>query len=117
MLAYATGFAPSAGSLVVAFVTVTGGGALVGIAVGVAVSSVIRRIDEPMIEITLTTIAAYGSLVLGEPLQVSGVIAMMTAGKSCGSYGRPTGMSPMTIVSMPGTLPSSVGGGRRTIRP
>jgi CPA1 family monovalent cation:H+ antiporter len=100
ILAYVTGSAPSAGSLVVSFVTVTGGGALVGIAVGVATSLVIRRIDEPMIEITLTTIAAYGSFVLGEQLHVSGVIATVTAGMLCGSYGRPTGMSPMTKVAV-----------------
>jgi CPA1 family monovalent cation:H+ antiporter len=100
ILAYVTGAAPSAGSLLVEFVKVTGGGALVGIAVGVAVSLVIRRIDEPMIEITLTTIAAYGSFVLGEQLRVSGVIATVTAGMLCGSYGRPTGMSPMTKVAV-----------------
>ena len=100
ILAYVTGATPSAGSLVVEFVKVTGGGALVGIAVGVAISLVIRRIDEPMIEITLTTIAAYGSFVLGEQLHVSGVIATVAAGMLCGSYGRPTGMSPMTKVAV-----------------
>jgi Na+:H+ antiporter len=100
ILAYVTGTAPSAGSLVVAFVTVTGGGALVGIAVGVAISLMIRRIDDAMIEITLTTIAAYGSFVLGEQLHVSGVIATVVAGMLCGSYGRPTGMSPTTKVAV-----------------
>ena len=37
---------------------------------------------------------------LGEQLHTSGVIATVTAGMLCGSYGRPTGMSPMTKVAV-----------------
>ena len=46
---------------------------------------VIRRLDDPMVEITLTTIAAYGSFVLAESLHVSGVIATVVAGMICGN--------------------------------
>ena len=41
-----------------------------------------------MVEITLTTIAAYGSFVLGEGLHVSGVIATVVAGMLCGNSAR-----------------------------
>ena len=52
----------------------------------------ITHIDDAMIEITLTTIAAYGSFILSEDLHHSGVIAMVTAGMICGSYGQRVGM-------------------------
>ena len=50
-----------------------GPGALVllaiGLVVGFTVSQVVRQVDEPMIEITLTVIAAYGSFVAAEQFQ------------------------------------------------
>jgi CPA1 family monovalent cation:H+ antiporter len=48
-----------------------------------------------MVEITLTTIAAYGSFALAEKLHVSGVIATVAAGMVMGNYGR-RGMSATT---------------------
>jgi monovalent cation:H+ antiporter, CPA1 family len=56
----------SAGAAALDFVKVVGMGALIGTAVGFAVSKVIQQVDDPMIEITLTTIAAYGSFVAAE---------------------------------------------------
>ena len=61
---------------------------------GCVVSTIIRHIDDPMIEITLTTIAAYGSFVAAEHFTVPGVIATVAAGMLCGNYGARTGMSP-----------------------
>ena len=52
-----------------------------------------------MIEITLTTIAAYGSFVAAEQLGCSGVIATVTAGMLCGNYAARTGMSPSTRIA------------------
>jgi CPA1 family monovalent cation:H+ antiporter len=54
---------------------------------------VIRRLDEPMIEIGLTVIAAYGSFVLAERVGASGVLATVVAGMMCGRQGRDLGMS------------------------
>jgi CPA1 family monovalent cation:H+ antiporter len=96
ILAYVSGSATSPGALVLRFVTIVGGGALVGGAIAAAVSLVILRIDDAMIEITLTTIAAYGSFVLGEQLGFSGVIATVTAGVVCGTYAGRVGMSAPT---------------------
>lgn len=90
----------SADAAALDFVKVAGVGALVGAAVGFGVSMVIQRVNAPMIEITLTTIAAYGSFVLAERLECSGVIATVVAGMLCGNYAARTGMSPSTRIAV-----------------
>ena len=100
VLAYVTGGGLSAAGLVGDFVATVGVGALVGAAVGLAASHAIRVIDDPMIEITLTTIAAYGSFAVAEQFHYSGVIATVVAGLLCGNYGARTGMSPSTRVAV-----------------
>lgn len=97
---FATGAAVSPGGVVVEFARVVGIGAIVGFAVGLTVSKLTQRIDDPMIEITLTTIAAYGSFVGAEQIHGSGVIATVVAGMLCGNYGARTGMSPTTRVAV-----------------
>ena len=56
------------------------GGVLVGLAIGYAVSAIMERIDDHLLEITLTTIAAWGSFALSDRLHVSGVMAVIAAG-------------------------------------
>jgi CPA1 family monovalent cation:H+ antiporter len=90
----------SARTLAIDFVTVVGAGAVVGAIVGFAVSQIIKRIDDPMIETTLTTIAAYGAFVVGQELHYSGVIATVTAGMLCGNYAARVGMSAATRVAV-----------------
>ena len=89
----------TAGGLAWDFVVIVGGGLLVGCAAGFLVSKLIQRVDDPMIEITLTTIAAYGSFVAAEQLHYSGVIATVAAGMLCGNYGARVGMSASTRVA------------------
>jgi Na+:H+ antiporter len=98
-LSLVTGTQVNVGGLVLDFITIVGGGLLIGVAIGLAVSQIIRRVDDPMIEITLTTIAAYGSFVAAEQLNFSGVIATVAAGMLCGNYAARTGMSPSTRVA------------------
>jgi CPA1 family monovalent cation:H+ antiporter len=93
MLAYATGAITSVAAASVGFVVVAGGGVVIGGMVGWVISIVIRRLDEPMIEIGLTVIAAYGSFVLAERIGASGVLATVVAGMMCGRHGRDLGMS------------------------
>jgi CPA1 family monovalent cation:H+ antiporter len=101
VLAGATGAADlGVQSLATGFATAVGIGVLVGGGVGLAVSEAMKRIDDPMIEITLTTIAAYGAFVTAEHLHSSGVIATVTAGLLCGNYGAPVGMSPTTRIAV-----------------
>ena len=100
ILAYVSGTPTSVVKLIGEFVTVAGGGTFTGLVVGVAATQLIRRIDDPMIEIAITTIVAYGSFILAEDLHVSGVIATVVAGMVCGNYGRRVGMSDMTRVAV-----------------
>jgi CPA1 family monovalent cation:H+ antiporter len=57
-------------------------------------------VDDPQIEITLTTILAYGSYLLAYHLHLSGVIATATAGLMLGNLGLKTRMSARTQAAM-----------------
>ncbi len=85
---------------VVDFVRVVGMGVLIGATIGYAASFVIHKVDDPMIEITVTSIAAYGSFVAAEQFHYSGVIATVTAGMLCGNHAARTGMSASTRVAV-----------------
>jgi len=82
------------------FIVVAIGGGLLGLLVGYFASRITAWVDEPRIEITLTTIVAYGSYLLAEQLHVSGVIATVAAGLTVGNYGSQMGMSPRTRVAV-----------------
>ena len=45
------------------------------------------RTDDHLVEITLTTIAAYGSFLIAERVETSGVLASLTAGMVVGNIG------------------------------
>lgn len=100
LLSYVGGSVRSPGSLVGQFVTIVGGGALVGGGIGFIASRVTSHVDDAMIEITITTIAAYSAFVIGEQFHFSGVIATVGAGMVCGSYGREIGMSASTRIAV-----------------
>ena len=93
ILTYFAGSAPTTASLIVGFIRIAGAGAAIGLAVGWAVSLVRTRLNDAAIEITLTTIAAYGAFALAEQLHVSGVIATVCAGVVCGHTGRTSPMA------------------------
>lgn len=99
-LSVVAGVSTTAGGLALDFFKIVGFGLLTGGVVGLAVSQVTKQINEPMIEITLTTIGAYGSFVAAEHLGYSGVIATVTAGMICGNYGARLGMSPSTRLAV-----------------
>ena len=92
-LALASGAAPSAGGLLARLVYQTGVGALIGLAVGAAGAWAVVRVGDPMLEIMLTTLVAYGSFSLGEHAGASGVIATVAAGLACGERARAMGLS------------------------
>jgi monovalent cation:H+ antiporter, CPA1 family len=99
-LAVAAGERVTVLSGLVDFLRIAGLGVLVGLLAGWAVAQVIVRIDEAMLELTLTMIAAYGSFAIAEQLHVSGVMATVSAGMVCGSYAARVGMSPTTRVAV-----------------
>jgi CPA1 family monovalent cation:H+ antiporter len=76
------------------------GGALLGAALGYVAGRVTGTVDDPQIEITLTTILAYGSYLLAYHLHLSGVIATAIAGLMLGNLGLKTRMSARTQAAM-----------------
>ena len=85
--AIAAGASPGAASVIPAFLWTLGGGVLIGLAVSGAVLMIVGRTDDPLVEITLTTIAAYSSFLLAEHFGASGIISAMSAGLLIGSAG------------------------------
>jgi CPA1 family monovalent cation:H+ antiporter len=77
------------------FITVSGGGVLIGMALGVITSQAIGRIRDPLVETTFTTVLAFGSYLVAEYFHVSGVLAVVAAGIINGNTG-PSGMSATT---------------------
>lgn len=96
VLAYVMGSSSSIVALSLEFFGVVGGGALIGTLLGFGLARVSKRLDDPMVEITLTMIAAYGSFVMAERMHLSGVIATVCAGLVLGTYGREVAMSELT---------------------
>jgi CPA1 family monovalent cation:H+ antiporter len=99
ILAFVTGESASIGTLTARFVLVVCGGAVVGGAIAYCIVLVTKHINDPMIEITLTTIAAYGSFAGAESLHLSGVIATVVAGLLLGTAGRESAFSVETRVT------------------
>lgn len=63
------------------------GGVLSGAVVAGALLFVAGRTEDHLVEITLTTIAAYGSFLMAEHFHMSGVLASLTAGLLIGNVG------------------------------
>ena len=82
------------------FVVDVAGGAAVGLVLGYVFSQLTHKVDDPGIEITLTTILAYGSYLLAQSLHLSGVIATVGAGLMVGNFGVRTGMSSRTRIAL-----------------
>ena len=82
------------------FFVVTLGGAAFGLGLGYLFGKLTAHVDDPQIEITLTTILAYSSYLLAEHLHVSGVIATVSAGLMTGNFGLEVGMSARTRVAL-----------------
>ena len=72
---------------IVDFFRIAGGGLLVGLIVGLLSTTVLARVNEHLVETTITFISAYGAFMAGESLHVSGVLAVVTAGLIVGNYG------------------------------
>jgi len=89
-------------SSAVDFVRVAVGGVIIGLVLGWIVSALIERVDDYLIEMTLTTVLAFGSYLLAEQLQLSGVLAVVAAGLVNGNLGS-RGMSPTSRIMLSNT--------------
>jgi CPA1 family monovalent cation:H+ antiporter len=87
------------GSALVAFVVALLGSVALGALVGFAATWLLSRLDDQLIELTLTVVVAYGtylladSIHLSETIRLSGIIATVAAAVVLGSYGRAVGLS------------------------
>ncbi len=90
----------SPAGLLLEFGRVVGGGLLVGGVVGLVAAFALQRIDDAMIEITITMLTAYGSFLVADQLGFSGVISTVTAGLACGNYVSRPSASPGSLLAM-----------------
>ncbi len=72
------------------------GALALGSAVGYGGSLLLRTVDDYLLEITATFVAAYGTFLLAERFHFSPVIAVVIAGLFFGNYGTATAMSERT---------------------
>ena len=83
------------GAIVQFFVTV-GVSILIGLVGGLVVSLIVTRVDDHLVETTLSLALAYGTYVVADAFHESGIIATVTAGIVLGNLGRRIGMSETT---------------------
>ena len=82
------------------FLFVVVGGLLIGLVTGYAVYSILRHLDDHLIEVVLTGILAYGTFLICESVHVSGVIGVVAAGLLIGNRGTLFAMSPTTRIAI-----------------
>jgi CPA1 family monovalent cation:H+ antiporter len=85
--AIAAGASAGAAVVIPVFVWTMAGGALFGIGVSGLILWIAGRTNDHLVEITLTTVAAYGSFLIAEHFHASGVIAALAAGLMVGNVG------------------------------
>jgi monovalent cation:H+ antiporter, CPA1 family len=87
LVSIAQGAGLQPGAMAGAFLWMVFGGVAVGATVAGAVLLLAGGTEDHLVEITLTTIAAYGSFLLAEHLHMSGVLASLAAGLVVGNVG------------------------------
>jgi CPA1 family monovalent cation:H+ antiporter len=79
------------------FVQVAAGGLIIGASLGWLFSRLAARVDDYLIETTLTTVLAFGAYLVAEQFHLSGVLAVVAAGLVSGNVGERE-MSPTTRI-------------------
>ncbi|HEX5257320.1 MAG TPA: sodium:proton antiporter [Sphingomicrobium sp.] len=87
LAAVAGGASAGLGNVIPSFLWTMLGGALVGAVISGLILLLAGRTNDHLVEITLTTLAAYGSFLIAERLHASGVLASLTAGLMIGNLG------------------------------
>jgi monovalent cation/hydrogen antiporter len=70
----------SLGQAAVSFAVVSIGGVLIGLTVGWALVEIGKRLDDPPVEVLVSLLGPFAAWLPAEALQVSGVLAVVTAG-------------------------------------
>ncbi len=82
------------------FVIVVAASVALGVAIGWVGSRVIARVDDHLIELTVSLAVAYGTYLLADRLEQSGIISTVVAGIVVGNHGRAVGMSAQTRLAL-----------------
>jgi monovalent cation:H+ antiporter, CPA1 family len=93
VMVFVSGTQLTAFALTKSLVATIVGGVLSGAVVATAALLLSGRTKDHLIEITLTTLAAYGSFLLAEHFHFSGVLATLTAGLIIGNLGQLSSIS------------------------
>jgi len=81
---------------IVSFVVTVAASVVIGAVVGFLASRIVARVDDHLIELTISVVVAYGTYLLSDRLGESGIIATVVAGITFGTYGRRIGLSERT---------------------
>ncbi|RWB36839.1 MAG: sodium:proton antiporter [Mesorhizobium sp.] len=87
LLAVASGASATPVAITSSLVWIVAGGIVIGASVAAVLLLIAGRTEDHLVEITLTTIAAYGSFLIAEKFGMSGVLATLTSGLLVGNVG------------------------------
>ena len=87
ILMYVSGHDVSASSIGIDLLREVGGGIFIGFMVGSLILWIAGKTEDHLIEITFTTIAAYGSFLIAQKFHCSGVLSTLVCGLILGNLG------------------------------
>ncbi|WP_271301065.1 cation:proton antiporter [Sphingomonas sp. CV7422] len=87
LIGIANGEALTASGAALALLWTVAGGLVIGAAIGIGVLTLAGRTTDHLVEVTLTTVVAWGSFLLAEHVHASGVFAALAAGLIVGNVG------------------------------
>ena len=87
LIGIANGEALTASGAAIALLWTVAGGLAIGAVIGFVVLTVAGRTEDHLVEVTLTTVVAWGSFLLAEHIHASGVFAALAAGLIVGNLG------------------------------
>jgi CPA1 family monovalent cation:H+ antiporter len=87
---------PAAGSMAITVLV----SAAIGVVIGWLVSRLIATVDDHLVELTLSLAAAYGTYLVADRIEQSGIIATVVAGLVIGTVARDRGMSERSLEAL-----------------
>ena len=82
------------------FFVVVAGGIVLGLVMGLIFTQLMRHTADPLVDMALTMVLAYGAFLIGEELGVSSVIAVVAAGMYVGNFATRGGLSATTRLTL-----------------
>ncbi|MFL5680591.1 MAG: cation:proton antiporter [Chloroflexota bacterium] len=85
---------------ILSFVTIVVVSALIGAGAGAVASWLIVRVDDVLVQLTLSLVLAYGTYLAADAIGQSGIIAAAAAGLVLGNYGHRLGLTERTVAAL-----------------